>query len=131
MQLTTEQLITIGQWLIFIIVIAVLFYLQSQHNKNVVLALTAALRDFQSSPVAVANAKAAGEGIPQATFDQAYLIMNGLIGLLGQSTPIGQLAQQLENTTKLIDHDPANDPQPDKVSPATLNAIAHAFSGNG
>ena len=111
MQLTTEQIIRIGEWAITLIVLGVLFYMQWKQSRDVVTSLTQTLREFQSNPVAVANAKAAGENIPQATFEQAYQIMNGLIGLLGQSTPVGQLVQQIQDTAKTIDHDPGNDPQ--------------------
>jgi len=112
MQLTTEQIIRIGEWAITLIVLGVLFYLQWRQTRDVVTSLTTTLREFQANPVAVANAKAAGENIPQATFEQAYQIMNGLIGLLGQSTPVGQLVQQIQDTAKTIDHDPTNDPTP-------------------
>ena len=112
MQLTTEQIIRIGEWAITLIVLGVLFYLQWRQTRDVVTSLTTTLREFQANPAAAANAKAAGENIPQATFEQAYQIMNGLIGLLGQSTPVGQLVQQIQNTAKTIDHDPTNDPTP-------------------
>ena len=112
MQLTTEQIIRIGEWAITLIVLGVLFYLQWRQTRDVVTSLTTTLREFQVNPVAVANAKAAGENIPQKTFEDAYRIMEGLIGLLGQSTPVGQLVQQIQNTAKTIDHDPTNDPTP-------------------
>ena len=125
MQLTTEQIIRIGEWAITLIVLGVLFYLQWRQTRDVVTSLTTTLREFQANPVAVANAKAAGENIPQATFEQAYQIMNGLIGLLGQSTPVGQLVQQIQNTAKTIDHDPANDPTPvDAQVIADLQAVS-------
>lgn len=110
MQLTTEQIITIGQWLIFLVVIAVLFYMQYQHNKNIVLALTETIKQMQSNPVALENAKAAGAGIPQDAYVKFYGLVDGIISLIGKDTEVGKLATEVKTTAELIDHDPANDP---------------------
>lgn len=112
MQLTTEQIISIGQWIIFLVVVVVLFWVQYQHNKNVVLALTQTIKDLQNNPVALENAKAAGAGIPQDAYVKFYGLVDGLIGLLGKDTEIGKLATEVKETAQIIDHDPTNDPKP-------------------
>lgn len=112
MQLTTEQIIGIGQWVLLIIVVAVMFHMQYQQNKNIVAAFTQTIRDLQSNPVAMENAKAAGASVPQDAYIKFYGLIDGLIGLLGKDTEVGKLATEIKETAELIDHDPANDPVP-------------------
>lgn len=110
MQLTTEQLIMIGQTVLFIVVLAFLVWMQYQKDKNVIASLTRALDQMQNNPVALSNAKAAGESIPQEAFNKFYGLVDGIIGLIGKDTEVGKLATEVKQTAELIDHDPANDP---------------------
>lgn len=110
MQLTTEQFIMIGQTVLFIVVLVFLTWLQYQKDQNVIGSLTRALDQLQNNPVALANAKAAGEGIPQEAFDRFYGLLAGFIGLVGKDTEVGKLATEIKQTAELIDHIPANDP---------------------
>jgi hypothetical protein len=124
MQLTTEQLIMIGQTVLFIAVLVFLTWLQYQKDQNVVGALTRALDQLQNNPVALQNAKAAGEGIPQAAFDKFYGLLDGVIGLIGQDTEVGKLATEVKETAEMIDHDPANDPTTTTTTTTTTTATA-------
>jgi hypothetical protein len=124
MQLTTEQIIGIGQWVLLIVAVAVMFYMQYQQNKNIVAAFTQTIKDLQSNPVAMANAKAAGESIPQDAYVKFYGLVDGLIGLLGKDTEVGKLATEVKETAEMIDHDPANDPTTTTTTTTTTTATA-------
>jgi hypothetical protein len=109
--MTTEQLIImIVSALAALGVLAYFFDVQFKRTHNLLQAMTAALVQVQANPVALANAKAAGEGIPQAAYDKLYVVANAALQLLDPGSEAGRVIEQVKQLAERVDHDTSNDP---------------------
>lgn len=114
-----NQMLFVGTIIVLLAVVVLLAVTNwKQGNRHasqidrLLAAMSATAQQLAASPVYIETARGVANSIPQEAFNAVLDKFDAFEGLVGQRSQIGQLAQQIEDLVKRLDHDPGNDPKP-------------------